>query len=133
VKFSVTYEGVSAMVTILTSQIDYIGPDKLDVTVKSGKGCGKVLAPTWELVGGLKHWRRYPSISSEEYVARYYELLRKRYRTNPQPFLDILAQEQRVLVCYCQSDTFCHRHVAVDILEKIALAHHVPFVRGGEL
>jgi hypothetical protein len=121
------------MTTILTGHIGYCGADGLDITVKSGRGCARVLAPTWALVGGLNHWRRYEPLTPEEYTVRYYQLLRSRYRANPQPFLDILAQKQVVLVCFCHSAAFCHRQLAVDILEKIAHAHKLPFIRGGEL
>jgi len=40
---------------IYTSRITYRGADRLDTTVKSGAGLGKLLAPTWDLVGGAKH------------------------------------------------------------------------------
>jgi hypothetical protein len=36
-------------------------------------------------------------------------------------------------LCFCRAGTFCHRHLAVTVLEKIAQARGLPFMRGGEL
>lgn len=99
------------MVTVFTSRIGYSGSGALDTTVKSATGLGRVLAPTWALVGGLKGWCGYEALIPQAYTARYYALLRARYQTNRQPFLAILQQEQVVLLCYCRAHTFCHRHI----------------------
>src|SRR2546423_4241366 len=120
------------MGTVFTSRIGYSGPDGLDTTVKSGAGLGTVLAPTWALVGGIKRWRGYEVLTPDDYTERYYDLLRARYLADQQPFLDILTQERVVMLCYC-ANTFCHRHLAADILDKIAQAKGIPFVRGGEI
>jgi hypothetical protein len=48
-------------------------------------------------------------------------------------FLDLLSGEQVTLTCYCAPGLFCHRHIAVDVLEKIATVNAIPFERGGEL
>ncbi len=122
-----------ASVTVATSRIGYSGAGGLNTTVKSATGLGLALAPTWELVGGIKRWADFARLTPNAYTERYYALLRARYQTNKQPFLDILAQETVVLLCYCRADTFCHRHLTVDILEKIAQANGIPFIRGGEL
>ncbi|MHB8624573.1 MAG: DUF488 family protein, N3 subclade [Aggregatilineales bacterium] len=130
------------MCIIYTSRIAYIGQDRLDTTVKSGAGIGKLLAPTWDLVGGIKHhetegsdprWVKYTPMTREQYVEGYYALLRKRYKANALPFLALLERERLTICCYCAVGAFCHRHLAVDILEKIALAKGMPFARGGEL
>ncbi len=118
---------------IYTSQIGYTGVGRLDITIKSASGLGKVLAPTWAMVGGVKGWRRYKPLTPQEYTERYYELLRHRYTTDNHPFIEILARDIVVLVCYCPSHAFCHRHIAVDILAKIAQANGIPIVCGGEL
>ena len=119
--------------TVFTSRIVYCSPDGLDTTVKSGSGLGRVLAPTWALVGGLKRWRGYEILTLHDYTERYYALLRLRYTADAQPFLAILAQEHGVLLCYCRSDDFCHRHLAIAILEKIARVKGVSLTRSGEL
>ncbi|MHB8630216.1 MAG: hypothetical protein ACYDBJ_15820 [Aggregatilineales bacterium] len=60
-------------------------------------------------------------------------MLRQRYRENPGAFIELLRRERTVACCYCKFGVFCHRHLAVDILEKIALAKGLAFTRGGEL
>ena len=130
------------MCIVYTSRIAYSGQDRLDTTVKSGAGLGKVLAPTWDLVGGIKHhetegrdprWVRYIPITRKQYIEGYYTLLRMRYKADSAPFLALLERERFTICCYCAVGAFCHRHLAVDILEKIALAKGLPFIRRGEL
>ena len=101
----------------------------LDTTVKSGAGLGKILAPTWDIVWGVKKAR----ISEQEYETRYLEILRERYKQNKAAFLAILAAEEVTLACYCHTGAFSHRHIAVNVLEKIAAHHGIPFECGGEL
>jgi hypothetical protein len=141
------------MTTVYTSRVAYSGIDKLNTTVKSGVGLGRILAPTWDLVAGhklyvaqqqndpqkLQRWCLKPStgepilpLSQAEYTQQYLELLRQRFKADRQPFLDILAQECVTLTCYCDGP-FCHRFLAVDVLEKIARYHALPFERGGEI
>jgi len=118
---------------LFTSRIGYRGEDGLDITVKSATGIGRLLAPTWAMVGGVKHWKQYNALTPEEYTALYYELLRSRFSADRQPFLDLVHRERLVLLCFCGAGAFCHRHLAVDILEKIATANGLTVVRGGEL
>ncbi len=101
----------------------------LDTTVKSGSGLGTILAPTWEIVMGVKQGR----ISEAAYTQRYLGILRERFATNRQPFLDILTHEQVTLKCYCRKGAFCHRHLALEVLEKIAVPYGIRFERGGEV
>ncbi len=130
------------MCIIYTSRIAYRGADRLDTTVKSGEGLGKLLAPTWELVGGIKRhetegrdarWLRYEPLTQEQYIAGYYALLRVRYQADTTGFLELLNHERLVICCYCAVGVHCHRYIAVDILSKIADAKGRPFARGGEL
>ena len=121
------------MCVIYTSHIRYQGADGLDITVKSATGIGRILAPTWAIVLGVKHWRGYEPLTPEQYRHQYYALLRERFRADRQPFLDLLERERLTLKCFCQAGMFCHRHLAVDILEKIAAANGIAVVRGGEL
>jgi len=94
---------------VCTSRIAY--PGGLDITVKSAGVSGQVLAPTWELVGGVKGWRGYEALTPERYAVRYYALIRSRYRRDERPFLALLEQERMVLTCYCAVHSFCHRHL----------------------
>lgn len=121
------------MCTVYTSRIGYQGMSGLDITVKSAQGIGQILAPTWELVGGYKGWRGYTSLTEQEYTDGYLALLRTRYQSNAQPFIDIIEREQVVLLCYCRSGAFYHRHIALTVLDKIAHAKAIPFNSGGEL
>ena len=54
-----------------TQRMSYSGKDRLDITVKSGKGIGKVFAPTWEMVRGVKQtaWanKLYTTIPAPRY------------------------------------------------------------------
>jgi hypothetical protein len=100
----------------------------LDTTVKSGTGLGKILAPTWHIVMGVKQGH----ITPEEYTERYLELLRQRFRRNKQEFLEILEYDQVTLLCYCRPGDFCHRHLAVDVLVKIAKHLGIECDMGGE-
>ena len=121
------------MGTVSTSRIGYRGEAGLDITVKSAKGIGEILAPTWTLVGGHKHWQGYTALTDEQYTELYLDLLRSRYRGNEQAFIEIIQRPHVVLLCYCRTGVFCHRHLALDVLEKIAHAKGLPFARGGEL
>jgi uncharacterized protein YeaO (DUF488 family) len=119
---------VFIMLTISTSRITYRGTNKLDITIKSSKSLEeKMFAPTWDMVMGVKKYHgdtRFPNIkpiSSDEYDERYYQLLRERYAKNKQVFIDLIHRDSVVLCCYCSGHpTHCHRHLASDILHKIA-------------
>ena len=121
------------MCEVYTSRVVYRGAGRLDTTVKSGEGLGRLLAPSWELVGGVKRWRGYAALAEAQYTAAYYDLLRMRYKADAAPFLALLEQRQLVLCCYCATGAFCHRHLAVAILDKIASAKGMPFSHCGEL
>ena len=121
------------MGTICTSRVGYPGPSGLDITVKSATGPGQVLAPTWALVGGYKNWQGYVPLTEQQYTETYLDLLRVRYRANEQAFIEIIQREHVVLLCYCRAGVFCHRYLALEVLEKIACAKGLPVQRGGEL
>lgn len=113
---------------IYTGQIGHIQGPYLDITVKSGQGLGKLLAPTWEMVMGVKRG----TLSETAYREQYLDLLRSRYRQDRAGFVRLLSEDV-VLGCYCRPHSFCHRYLAVGVLEKIARAHSIPFVYGGEV
>ncbi len=142
------------MVKVFTSRVAYQGKDRIDATVKSGDGLGDVLAPTWSLVAGhklyeaqqenneeeIQRWsysqfsdKSVEALNGEQYTEGYLQLLRQRYSKDPQPFVDILSQPRATITCYCAPGEFCHRHLAVNALEKIAEKRGIPFERGGEL
>jgi hypothetical protein len=117
-------------ITISTGQISRLSQPYLDITVKSGQGLGKLLAPTWDMVMGIKK----ATLSEEAYTGLYLELLRSRYRSNKNGFLQLLEPEggELVLACFCRPHTFCHRYIAVDVLQKIGQAHGINVEYAGE-
>ncbi len=151
--------------TMHTGQFSYGGADRIDITLKTFMKCGGMMGPgcflvptaslefpNYELVGGVKHWQhdqgmtaaaewmlKYPAISPDEYAAQYKQILRDRYRHNPDYFLSIImlpglffARAETTLCCFCRSGAFCHRHIAKEVLGKIALRHGIALLNGGE-
>ena len=117
---------------VYTGQIGRIQQPYLDITVKSGQGLGRLLAPTWEMVMGIKRG----ALDQAGYEAMYIDLLRQRYRQDRSGFIRILTPENTDVIrlgCYCKPHTYCHRYLAVEVLEKIARAHGIPFEYGGEV
>lgn len=125
----------------------------IDITVKTGtKGVGACLAPTWELVGGHKHFRaknegwplvagdgkpqwfcQHVPLSNEQYTEKYLTLLRERWKADASPFIELLKCDKLVLGCYCDPDEFCHRKLAADVLIKLASAHKLDAIYNGEI
>lgn len=83
----------------------------LDTTVKSGD---KTFAPTWEMVMGHKQGK----ISDEEYVQKYYDMMRDSYQENRHRWDETLSMEEVILACYCRPDSFCHRYLLKEMLVK---------------
>lgn len=104
---------------IKTARIGYKpGPDEmvLDITVKNNPG--HVLAPTWDMVNNFKSGK----ISWEIYKEKYIQLLRERWRSRKNEFIEIIEKGKTktiVLLCFCSDETKCHRSIAKEILEKI--------------
>jgi len=121
----------SHTITIYTGRIDSDDPDMIDITIKSASTPeGRILAPLWPMVTAHKEGK----LSDAGYTEKYKTLLRERYTTDKAAFLDILRRNRVVLCCYCSTKSdFCHRHLAVDILEAIAKAEGITVIRGGEL
>ena len=96
---------------LYTAQIRYPGNDRLDITVKSGSGTGKLFAPTWNMVMEFKH----KDITEEEYTAQYYQLLIDRWNAGSAPeiqkFVELVKALPVTVVCYCKSGDFCHRYL----------------------
>lgn len=107
----------------------------IDTTIKSGKGFGLLLAPTWDMVMNSKKG----VITWDEYTEQYYTLIRNRYNKNKSSYWRLFDFEEEfvILCCYCP-DTYhttqhCHRYLAIDILEKIASKHNFEFSYEGEV
>ena len=112
---------------VCTSTIRYFGPDRLDITVKSGV---KSFAPTWDMV--MKHKRG--EISDTQYTDRYLRMMRTSYLDNKNgDWSAILNRRRVVLCCYCAPGNFCHRHLLKDILRDLCRVKNIEFVDGGEI
>lgn len=113
------------MLTVFTSQLSYRGPDRLDITAKTGvrsrlgSVTGSTFAPPWDLVMGYKQGR----VTQEEYIARYTELMRESYRRYRSQWDELLSMERVVLVCYCPAGSFCHRLLLAELLAKCGAAY----------
>lgn len=105
---------------VFTSQIRYSGPDRLDITIKSGE---LTFAPTWDMVMGYKSGK----LTEEAYTKAYYSMMRASYRANRARWDELLSQPRVVLVCYCKAGAFCHRTLLANILVKLGASY------GGEI
>jgi uncharacterized protein YeaO (DUF488 family) len=114
------------MVKIYTSQYGYKGEDRLDITVKTGD---KTFAPTWDMVMGHKNG----TLSSEQYVKMYIDLLRNSYKKNRKRWEEILNREQVTFVCFCGHGKFCHRLILADVFTKLGATYKGEVDRNGNL
>lgn len=111
--------------------------EALDITVKSARDEGRLMAPDWRMVLDFKEGR----IDWPTYVVRYRDLMRKNYARYAQVFHDLIrgavAEDKcLVLTCYCNTGPNCrecHRFLMADILEKIAHSEGYEVRQEGEL
>ena len=111
---------------LYTAQYRYPGEDRLDITVKGGCIAGKLYAPTWDMVTGIKRGK----LSEKEYTKKYYELLVERWydrRDEMQRLVDMVKDRDITLVCFCPANTFCHRYLLVKFFQ-----HNWNVAYGGE-
>lgn len=125
---------------LYTSRITNNDPAALNITIKSASSAiGRYLAPTKSMVYGYKagqgdaRFIRYSPLSDAEYTKRYYELLRPRYKNSPELFHELLRRDKVILCCYCATGSFCHRHLAADILCSIGNSIDISVKLCGEL
>ena len=97
---------------VYTSTINYIGPHKLDISIKSGE---KAFAPTWDMV------RRYKNgdLCRAEYTEMYEAMLKQSMTDNLITWHDLLQRKIVVLCCYCKAGGFCHRNILSRVLGNI--------------
>jgi hypothetical protein len=101
---------------IYTSQYNYSGKNRLDITVKGKDPVGSWFAPTWEMVMKTKKG----IMSKEEYTRKYYRLMRERYQKDPGPFKDLLNRDEVVFVCFEKPEEgFCHRYILANIFSRM--------------
>ena len=78
----------------------------LDVTAKSGTGIGKVFAPTWAMVKGVKSGAKPIADYSTCYRGIY---LAARESGAVRQLFDLIENcDELILLCYCSEGYFCH-------------------------
>lgn len=119
------------MITIYTAQMRIDSDNSIDITIKSANTpIGRALAPTWEMVNGIKRGQ----ITDDQYTEKYLNLLRHRYRfPEIKELFHGVLKTDITLKCYCPHDAFCHRQIAKDVLLKIATHIGIQGIDGGEI
>jgi uncharacterized protein YeaO (DUF488 family) len=108
-----------------TAPMSYAGPDRLDITRKTGDDFGRLFAPSWGLLAPALEERKAGRFGEDDwarYVAAYTEEMRRSYRARRDAWDDLLARPRVVAVCYCRiSETrpWCHRRVLADLLAQL--------------
>lgn len=102
------------MLEVYTAQYRYSGPDRYDITVKSGE---QAFAPTWEMVLGYKKG----TVSEDAYTGAYQAKMGLSYIVkSTKPKWDALLKRDRVvLVCFCKAGDFCHRVLLAKMLVEL--------------
>ena len=111
---------------LYTATYRYPGKDRLDITVKGNCPAGKLYAPTWEMVEGIKK----KTLSEEDYTGQYYNMLVQRWQHNGeemQKLVEMVRFRDITLVCFCPANSFCHRYLLVNFLQ-----HNWAVEYGGE-
>ena len=127
---TVQYSGIDPFASALqvyTSLISYDGPDRLNITRKSGDGLGSVFAPTWALIMPVHEAKRRGSMPPDvwqRYVEGYTKLMLRSEQLQPASWAELLARERIVLCCYCHDTVFCHRRVLATILAQRGSIDH---------
>ena len=99
------------MPIIYTAQYHYSGPDRLDITVKGGDPIGRVFAPTWDMVNGIKKG----TLSEAEYEKMYWAMMAESRNHHPGTWQQVWEMSEVTFVCFCPKNAFCHRNVLKDI------------------
>ena len=110
-----------------STNYSYNGPDKIDITVKSGD---KVFAPSWGIVMGHKN----KQITDKQYTDAYYEMMRKSFNENQRRWLEVAKMERVVFCCYCPPDgRFCHRYILVKMFLSLCKYFGIEATYEGEI
>ena len=109
---------------VYTARITYAGPDRLDVTRKSGGATGRPFAPSWAILRPALKIRVEDGHGAflaawPQYVADYTAEMRASYRRKRAAWDALLARPAVVLVCYCTDPARCHRRVLAELLAKL--------------
>lgn len=108
-----------------------LGIELIDTTVKSGDA---VFAPTWEMVMEIKNATPETREEAERlYTRRYHIAMQNSWKQHPGHWLQLLSKERIAVACYCKPGVFCHRHLLLGYLEKVAIKAGIEFINKGEL
>lgn len=95
----------------------------LDVTVKSGD---VTFAPTWDFLMEYKKSAKTPA-DEEWYKLRFREQMHRTFKADKARWLEVLSMESLCILCYCPADSFCHRHLLVDMFRLQCKQWGIPF------
>ena len=96
---------------VYTSQYNYRGKDRIDITVKGQNPDWKAFAPTWAMVMGFKKGE----ITESQYITKYNDILSN---VKENVWDELLSLGQITLVCFCKRESFCHRDLLAIYLSK---------------
>ena len=129
---------------VQSARVSYAGPDRFDVTRKSGGPAGAPFAPSWDILRRVLTARaeadaarqRGADLESEEiergawttYRRVYLDEMRQSYRAHADAWRRLLDRPRVVLVCFCPSSEQCHRG-----LLRAVILPTLGAVDGGEL
>lgn len=97
---------------LYTSRMGYEGKDRVDITVESGN---RFFSPSWAMVTAMKR----NNITQSQFTELYYRRLKLSLMAHPDEWEKLLSMEQATLVCFCKSDTFCHRYILANLLQRL--------------
>lgn len=104
---------------IYTAFASYRGPDKFDISRKSGDA---VFAPSWKLLTPFLDLRKGAGLTDpawEKYAADYTDEMRTSFMKHRKEWKALLARQSVTLTCYCKLPAQCHRTVLGGILAKL--------------
>lgn len=102
---------------LYTAVYRYPGLDRFDITVKGNDHLGRIFAPTWDMVRGVKNG----TLTKEDYARRYMGKVTE-VMANPSN-INILTEIRNrfpnsiTLVCFCKRGDFCHRYLLALLLQ----------------
>jgi hypothetical protein len=99
---------------IHTAQYRYSGEDRFDITVKGNHEFCRLFAPTWKMVMDFKNKK----ITKEDYTKLYIPMAERSIKNAR--LMEKLGERflnKIVLVCFCRSDSFCHRFILSKLFE----------------
>jgi len=128
---------------VYTARVDYVGPDRLDITRagadrarKAGQlSPGEPFAPSWKILGpaleARKHVKAWAEAGNlvvalteesalwERYAPAYVEEMRRSYKRYRAAWNALLARAEVTLCCTCVHPSHCHRFLLAEILGKL--------------